>query len=305
MYRTSATEAPHRRIGTFWLAERFTAPVVLCSVPPLCVLVGTAHVMDVRSPSAHGDAAAAACGGGGATNQPVRCRYGSGTATPARHVGGRPALPCDSSGDHRALGGSEVARAAAGASSSSSSDDSASYRGFRTAGRGGACGKETARGDSGAVTQHKDDCMDARTEVDVRRHFISMGGGAEVTCRHCHAVRCGRNMKAHMAACPELPEQVRRAFDESEVARAAAGAGMYGSNPLYRDFEVTGWRVARCKACLRTVRGNSGHLMLHGNSCPGFPATWTEVDVGRHFSGTGESGRRKCRYSVQCCGVTS
>ena len=43
---------------------------------------------------------------------------------------------------------------------------------------------------------------------------------------------------------------------------------MYGRNPVYRDFEVTGWHVARCLACLKTVRGHAGALKVHKRTCP-------------------------------------
>ena len=67
------------------------------------------------------------------------------------------------------------------------------------------------------------------------------------------------------------PEELR----PSAPARAAAGAGMYGSNPVYRGFEVTGWRVARCKSCLMTVRGGSSALRIgHVRASQSLGARW-------------------------------
>ena len=161
---------------------------------------------------------------------------------------------------------------------------------------------KTVRGDSGALKRHKDRCTGfpaTWTDVDVRCHFRKGQNEGAWECRHCSAPLTYAH-KQHLASCPRLPEQDRRALDESEVARAAAGAGVYGSNPVYRDFEVTGWLVARCKACLKTVRGGGGSLKKHKDErCCGFPATWVEVDVASHFRKRPGDGRWECRH----CGV--
>ena len=115
------------------------------------------------------------------------------------------------------------------------------------------------------------DAPPAWREADVGKHFLQNESSGGWECRHCSAVVRGGSgkQKEHMATCQRLPESARRALDESEVARAAAGAGVYGSNPVFRGFEVTGWLVARCKSCLKTVRGCSGNLTRHSGRCSG------------------------------------
>ena len=104
----------------------------------------------------------------------------------------------------------------------------------------------TVRGSSQRLTHHKERVCRGFpatwVEVDVVSHFREGKSAGEWECQHCDTVVRGdaSNLKRHMGSCPSLPEQDRRALDESEVAKAAAGVGMYGSNPVYRGFKVTG-----------------------------------------------------------------
>ena len=84
-----------------------------------------------------------------------------------------------------------------------------------------------------------------RQEPWCSKHFIQHKASGRWECRHCSAAVRGDSSKRkkHMAACPRLPDSDRLALDASEVARAAAGAGKYGTNPVYRCFEVTGCRL--------------------------------------------------------------
>ena len=127
--------------------------------------------------------------------------------------------------------------------------------------------------------------------VDVDNHFnmAKTRGGWE--CRHCSAAGRG-NKKLHMASCPRLPESDRRALDESEAERAAAGVGVYGTNQVYRDFEVTGGRVARCTACPATVRGPSGNLQRHRRQRCSGPRSGSQRQ--RAERGRGQAGTSGC-----------
>ena len=103
----------------------------------------------------------------------------------------------------------------------------------------------------------------------------------------------------HLARCPRLPEKDRRALDDCEAAKAAAGVGIYGSNPVYRGFEVTGWLVVRCKTCLKTVRGDSSDLKRHlDQRCDGIAVTWSEVDVESHFDAAEAARSRQCQHCL-------
>ena len=220
-------------------------------------------------------------------------------AGPKMHMAACPRLPDQ---DRRILDESEVARAATGAGMYGKNPV---YRDFEVIGwRKARCKSclKTVRGGSSALKLHKDaqdrPCTGFPSKASVRGHFIEIRSDDKWTCRHCAAMVCGHcNLKQHLAACARLPAPDRRALDESEVARAAAGEGVYGQNPVYRAFEVTGWLVARCKSCLKTVRGPGDSLQCHHDrTCPGFPATWIEVDVKGHFTKNTSDGQWDCRH---------
>ena len=243
----------------------------------------------------------------GPTDKRWECRHCGASGTPSRkhHLASCSHLPAEA---RRALDASEVAKAAARAGVYGKH---LVYRDFEVTGwqvaRCRACSK-TVRGGSHQLKRHKDKTCsgvpDPWAKVDVQRHFNKAKSGGGWECRHCgECARTGRPMlKNHLVRCRRLPEAELRALDESAVAKAAAGAGTYGSHPVYRHFDVVGWRVARCRVCLATVRGRSNNLERHkSGSCVGFPVTWAEVDVLAHFRRSAGSGEWECCH----CGASA
>lgn len=72
----------------------------------------------------------------------------------------------------------------------------------------------------------------------------------------------------HLAGCTSLPELARQDLDELARDDAQYLRGRYGTNPVYRNFEVVGLDKAVCKFCDATMRGNSRDLKSHLVRCP-------------------------------------
>ena len=152
-------------------------------------------------------------------------------------------------------------------------------------------------------------------------HFrhVQIGRTVRSTCNHCLATVHSRRhgdlpvLKRHLGHCPKLPPDVREALDEKARRDARERVGCYGSNPIYERFDVTGWRVACCKACGVLVRGGARnlHRHVHSRACaptnmrqtykPPPKVTWEVVDPKLHFTDVpSEDGkhRAKCNYCV-------
>lgn len=109
--------------------------------------------------------------------------------------------------------------------------------------------------------------------VDPRPHFVRFPDDTDPKSRRRQCLHCKKtvrmlpndvaNLKIHMGHCGALPADVRRAMDACAVAQARARVGAYGRNPVYLHFEVTGWRVFKCRGCDMVLRGDAGALAKH------------------------------------------
>ena len=115
----------------------------------------------------------------------------------------------------------------------------------------------------------------------------SGSAGKQVRCRHCGTGVRGavRDQRKHLARCASVSADDRRVMNECEVARAAAGAGMYGSNPVYRDFEVMGYLIS-CGTVQGVLKGGERfHVRMSAAQDP--QVCWCPSDVAR--GGCGQS----------------
>ena len=86
-------------------------------------------------------------------------------------------------------------------------------------------------------------------------------------CNHCAAItRCSKRalsaLRQHMGRCSKLPASARRVMDARAVQNWRKRASKYGKR-VYEHFEVTGWQVAKCRTCSRTVLGSAARLASH------------------------------------------
>lgn len=174
------------------------------------------------------------------------------------------------------------------------------YHGFEILGwqraRCTGCSTEV-KGDVAALQSHADGCdagaaLPAHPALSPDAFFepAAEHGDDAQRCRHCTKViqAPGAQLsyfRNHMAVCPALPADVRRWLDEWAVARAKCGARPYGSNPLYKQFQVLGYMVARCNACRQVCRGHSAALKAHKLRCsmPRSIPGASELDPELHF----------------------
>ena len=165
--------------------------------------------------------------------------------------------------------------------------NAAVYRRFRVTGELMAscrsCGVEV-RGFVGNLKKHLERCGGIKVAwavVDMSQHFTAAtGGGGGHRCAHCDMVVAGKSHhKRHMAACKSLPQDVREVLDHAAVCESRAEKGRYGrenNRAVYRRFHVTGERVAMCKACGASMRGDTTDLRHHlAKTCVGPAAAST------------------------------
>ena len=134
----------------------------------------------------------------------------------------------------------------------------------RTRRGGGALPARRNGGGPGLELDTEDDAGEAI--IQCRLHFAeALDAQGRSRCNYCNAtIVCNTSsFKQHLGSCREVPEHVQDSLHRAARAAAQRGDKPYGTNAVYRHFEVLGWRTSRCLRCDAVVKGGAGNLRSH------------------------------------------
>lgn len=113
-----------------------------------------------------------------------------------------------------------------------------------------------------------------RCLMHTTEHFerVNAGSGSKPVfeCKYCHASLEILNpdtrvamLREHLGDCQRLPKAVAARRDVQAKRSARLKRGAYGSNSVFKHFDVVGWRRSVCKACKDIVSGDVPTLLAH------------------------------------------